>query len=427
MATPPKEIAVAVDSNRPPQFDTGACRSKHGCACACSGDRRQDDGSQLVANYLARRTGSFRLEDGGSVNGEEGLDDKKIEVADLGAASVRVIRLALGKHQRCTCDVPVQSSSPSLRLVKVDGEKIDVKFVHEGSNGGLPSYEALSYGWGDTEARAADQVYRIALLGFAGTDESQPGRNEPLSSAYDEYILSARRPPRAVQTRTVSRQRPVDKDTMGGEPPILKLGTHLPKYPSSGHRRRHWPDRWRPGTWTMKAALALSSPIMMISIQNYAKTNGLTPNLPWNVSIVPGGGGGYNWAETALSGPLLDLISDPSPVTFLWLCVGTALAMRAYAHLNSCDRYQPWFVAMGLICWPGIGIALGLDLLAGSFCVMPWAVFLGLLLSDAVHSLARTLGRPNMTILRCQRDQGDEKALGSEVAGSWRDEKTMAV
>jgi len=114
--SPQKETAVAVDSHRPPQFDKVACRSRHGCACACSRDRRQDDGSQLVADYLARGTRPSGLEDGGSVNGEEGLDDEKIEVGDLGPVSVRVIKVALAKHQRCTCDVPMPTgySSPGF-------------------------------------------------------------------------------------------------------------------------------------------------------------------------------------------------------------------------------------------------------------------------------------------------------------------------
>ncbi|KAK3664185.1 hypothetical protein LTR22_004883 [Elasticomyces elasticus] len=114
--SPQKETAVAVDSHRPPQFDKVACRSRHGCACACSRDRRQDDGNQLVADYLARGTRPSGLEDGGSVNGEEGLDDEKIEVGDLGPVSVRVIKVALAKHQRCTCDVPMPTgySSPGF-------------------------------------------------------------------------------------------------------------------------------------------------------------------------------------------------------------------------------------------------------------------------------------------------------------------------
>ncbi|KAK5708980.1 hypothetical protein LTR17_020206 [Elasticomyces elasticus] len=114
--SPQKETAVAVDSHRPPQFDKVACRSRHGCACACSRDRRQDDENQLVADFLARGTRPSGLEDGGSVNGEEGLDDEKIEVGDLGAISVRVIKIALAKHQRCTCEVPIASgcSSPGF-------------------------------------------------------------------------------------------------------------------------------------------------------------------------------------------------------------------------------------------------------------------------------------------------------------------------
>ncbi|KAK5710840.1 hypothetical protein LTR15_012817 [Elasticomyces elasticus] len=116
--SPQKETAVAVDSSRPPQFDTVACRSRHGCACACSSDRvrRLEDGSQLVADYLARGVRPSGLGDGGSVNGEEGLDDEKIEVGDLGAVSLRVIKVALAKHQRCTCDVPMPTgySSPGF-------------------------------------------------------------------------------------------------------------------------------------------------------------------------------------------------------------------------------------------------------------------------------------------------------------------------
>lgn len=40
---------------------------------------------------------------GGSVNGDEGPAEHKIEVGDFGFYTVQTIQLALTKHQRCTC------------------------------------------------------------------------------------------------------------------------------------------------------------------------------------------------------------------------------------------------------------------------------------------------------------------------------------
>jgi len=101
---PSMEAPIAVDSERSPQLNKIIARGRQGCACAASRGGRQvpvDGGTQIVRADTASVAES---DNGSSVNGEEGLDDHKVEVGDFGYVSVRVIYAALAKRLHCGCN-----------------------------------------------------------------------------------------------------------------------------------------------------------------------------------------------------------------------------------------------------------------------------------------------------------------------------------
>ncbi|KAK3115719.1 hypothetical protein LTR53_004640 [Teratosphaeriaceae sp. CCFEE 6253] len=108
-SSPQLDRPVDIDSERCPQLNTLLCRSRR-CGCACASSRNSiptacSGGVQIVEAILATlaRLSNIESDDRTAINGEEGLDARKIEIGDLGMASIRDIAAALAKHIRCTC------------------------------------------------------------------------------------------------------------------------------------------------------------------------------------------------------------------------------------------------------------------------------------------------------------------------------------
>ena len=82
-------------------------------------------------------------------------------------------------------------------------------------------------------------------------------------------------------------------------------------------------------------------------------------------------------------------ILDPSPLVFFCCTISAAALKTAHGYLNRHDRYQIWFILMGIFGGPVIGLPSGYDLLASALGVMPWTVLGGLLVSDVMSHVLR--------------------------------------
>ncbi|KAK4553112.1 hypothetical protein LTR86_009839 [Recurvomyces mirabilis] len=141
----------------------------------------------------------------------------------------------------------------------------------------------------------------------------------------------------------------------------------------------------RRGTKLVSGLLAVPQ---ILAIREYAVAYRLAP--PIEVSWMPE----FKIAEAIWVPNLVGnwpWLVKPSPQLFLLCVVGGTAALRMYAYLSRADRYQVWFVALGMLSWPVVGFLVGMDLLAASLCVMPWTAFGSLLLSDVVHVSMRML------------------------------------
>ena len=108
---PPIEPPPAVDSERSPQLDKVICHCRRGCACASSrdsGDSDANSGGGVRTPGLVFRDGSTdtNSEDGHSEHGEEGVEDRQIDVGDMGMVSERETQGQLDRRRRlCICNM----------------------------------------------------------------------------------------------------------------------------------------------------------------------------------------------------------------------------------------------------------------------------------------------------------------------------------
>ncbi|KAK5706099.1 hypothetical protein LTR97_001085 [Elasticomyces elasticus] len=169
--------------------------------------------------------------------------------------------------------------------------------------------------------------------------------------------------------------------------------------------------------------------LQLLVIQRYAVTHGLTKtskavdsrNELWASAVsgpIPTSAAPLTLHQTRTV-HLPDFVTNPSPLAFVWCSVIATMMIRLYAFRNRSDRYQKWFFLLGLLCWPIVSTTMGLNLLAGGICVMPWIVFGALLVSHAVHLTVWNLSPQRLAIVICHcnpEDQGHvHETVTSEV------------
>jgi len=112
------DMPTASDSDRLTQRDriTSCSRCTCGCGCECVFDRNKGDllldlRGETVSGQLAGFAGMEKdgAEDNPSVDGDQGVAERMIQVGDFGLVSLRDIHMALARHQRCTCHSDVSS------------------------------------------------------------------------------------------------------------------------------------------------------------------------------------------------------------------------------------------------------------------------------------------------------------------------------
>ena len=104
---------------------------------------------------------------------------------------------------------------------------------------------------------------------------------------------------------------------------------------------------------------------------------------------------------------------------------------RLYYRVNRKDRYQAHllavFICVGLAFGYAFGHAFGHDVMNSLVGVIPWSVFLGLLLSDLIHAGTRLFSSTDMELERADQNTAGDYGNMSARVGSDRTAVRCAV
>lgn len=75
----------------------------------------------------------------------------------------------------------------------------------------------------------------------------------------------------------------------------------------------------------------------------------------------------------------------PDPLLFLAASMGAGALLVRYHQINKSDKFQNWMLSILTFSGWAFGICSGLTFLATNLTVTPWAILLGLVLSDLMH------------------------------------------
>jgi 4-hydroxybenzoate polyprenyltransferase len=96
------------------------------------------------------------------------------------------------------------------------------------------------------------------------------------------------------------------------------------------------------------------------------------------------------WKTTqSIVNKFLKIAAEPTPLLFFTCAVSSAMLLAAYARMKKEHTAQKWFLAAVFVLWPIASLATGHSVLTTSITVLPWVVYLALLLSEILdHFLA---------------------------------------
>ena len=166
----------------------------------------------------------------------------------------------------------------------------------------------------------------------------------------------------------------------------------------------HVPTRERLRATTLrmvsKTMILVAAPLCFHVMRNYGVSRGLVllrnSQLPRDAhschTTVSGDelrqyeGAQGDWYKTAQTQSLEPgWLKCPDPLLFLAASMGAGALLVRYHQINKGDKFQNWMLLALTFSGLAFGICSGLTFLATNLTVTPWAIFLGLILSDLMH------------------------------------------